>query len=125
MKSAKRGSAISAVEMTQVSNRGLWLYLPQTKREYYLSFDDFPWFKDATVRQLSSIEVERGHILRWGELDVDLDLDRIENPDRYPLIADQPKKMLRVSDYQKEPLSRPVRRRIASGQPARRTSKAT
>lgn len=110
MRSGKPGSAISAVEMTQVSSRGLWLYLPKTKREYYLSFEHFPWFKDATYRQLSSIEVERGHILRWVELDVDLDLDRIENPSQYPLIAEHPKRMLRVSDSNKGQRSRRDRR---------------
>ena len=95
MKSGRPGNAILSAEVAQVSNRGMWLYLPNTQREYYLSFEDFPWFKEATFRQLSAIEVERGHIVRWPELDVDLDLDRIENPQRYPLIAE---KLLRVSD---------------------------
>jgi hypothetical protein len=47
----------------------------------------FPWFKDATIRQLTAVKVERGHVLRWPELDVDLDVRRIEDPARYPLVS--------------------------------------
>ena len=110
MKSAKRGKAILSAEVAQVSNRGMWLYLANTQREYYLSFEDFPWFKEATFRQLSTVEVERGHIVRWPELDVDLDLDRIENPKRYPLVAVQPENLLRVSDSKRGPSRRSARR---------------
>jgi len=98
MRSRKPGSATSDVEVMQVSNRGLWLYLTSTKREYYLSFEHFPWFRNATVQQLSSVAVERGHILHWAELDVDLDLERIEHPQHYPLVAKHEQKLLRVSD---------------------------
>jgi hypothetical protein len=82
----------------QVSERGFWLYLLADQREYYLSFEHFPWFADATVRQLSLVEIEHGHILRWPELDVDLDLARIEHPEHYPLIAARRTKPLRVSE---------------------------
>ena len=87
MTSKKHGGATSPVEVFQVSALGFWLYLSATGKEYFLPFREFPWFQEASYRQLSSIAVERGHILRWPELDVDLDLQRIEHPERFPLIA--------------------------------------
>jgi hypothetical protein len=91
MKSAKRGKLTSGAEVVHVSSRGFWLFLEQTERELYLPFSAFPWFADATIRELSSVEVERGHVVRWPELDVDLDVSRIEHPERFPLVSRAPR----------------------------------
>lgn len=34
----------SYVEVTNISNHGIWLYIKGT--EYFLPFEDFPWFKE-------------------------------------------------------------------------------
>jgi hypothetical protein len=73
--------------VTHVSARGFWVLLSRPARELFLSFTAFPWFREATIRELSNVEVERGHILRWPDLDVDLDVARIEHPERYPLVS--------------------------------------
>lgn len=57
------------------------------EKEYFLDFDHFPWFRRASVEQLFRVELLHAEHLYWPELDVDLDLDRIENPDNYPLVA--------------------------------------
>jgi hypothetical protein len=87
MRSEKRGSGTSLVEVLQVSNQGFWLFVLATRKEYYLPFRQFPWFRDASYRQLSDVVMERGHIFSWPDLDVDLDVERIEDPERFPLIA--------------------------------------
>jgi hypothetical protein len=87
MRSTKPGTAISSAEVVHASAHGFWLHLRPHAREVFLAFRTFPWFADATIRELSTIEVERGRLLRWPALDVDLDLERIEHPERYPLVA--------------------------------------
>jgi Protein of unknown function (DUF2442) len=77
------GTATSETEITNISKHGFWLLLDG--RELFLAFEDFPWFKHATVQQI--VDVQRpaeGH-LHWPELDVDLSVDSIEHPERYPL----------------------------------------
>jgi hypothetical protein len=56
-------------------------------KEYFLPFDAFPWFRDATVAQISSIERLSESHLHWPELDVDLTLESIEHPERFPLVS--------------------------------------
>jgi hypothetical protein len=56
------------------------------ERQYFLPFPDFPWFRSATVDQILKVELQNGDHLRWPELDVDLCLDSIENPESYPLV---------------------------------------
>jgi uncharacterized protein DUF2442 len=85
MKSAPRGGRISRVEVTNVSTHGFWLLVDD--REMFLPFDLFPWFRDASIGSL--VNVERPHLqhLRWPELDVDLAIESIEHPERYPLVS--------------------------------------
>ena len=46
-----------------------------------------PWFRRAALEQVFRVELLHGEHLYWPDLDVDLDLDRIEHPERYPLVA--------------------------------------
>jgi hypothetical protein len=85
MRSAPRGKSISDVEVTNISIHGIWLLLQG--REVFLPFERFPWFRDATIGELHNVTLSHPHHLRWPRLDIDLELDSIENPERYPLIS--------------------------------------
>ncbi len=85
MKSGKRGKSTSAVEVTHVSEHGFWLLLPAG--EALLPFDTFPWFRDATIAQLQNVQLVHSDHLRWPDLDIDLAVDSVLHPDRYPLLS--------------------------------------
>jgi len=78
----------SAVEVTNVSPHGLWVLLDE--REIFLSFDDFPWFLDASIRDITRVERPSPGHLHWPALDVDLAVQSLEHPDRYPLVSRLP-----------------------------------
>ena len=78
-----RGTATSGVEVTNISRHGFWVLVD--KRELFLPFDDFPWFRGATVEAILEIERPQPDHLHWPKLDVDLTIDAIEHPERYPL----------------------------------------
>jgi len=84
MTSKTRGQNISEVEVSHVDRHGLWLCVED--KEYFLPYKDYPWFKDAKVREIMNVQLRRGHHLYWPELDVDLEVDALENPESYPLI---------------------------------------
>jgi hypothetical protein len=84
MKSPRRGRNISEAEVQGVSARGFWLYA--RGREYFLSFQNHPWFKDAKVADICNVELHRRDHLHWPALDVDLELDALQRPENYPLI---------------------------------------
>jgi len=85
MKSVPRGKRISKVEVTNVSGHGFWLLL--RNREYFLPFDTFPWFREAAIAKLLNVELaSRGH-LYWPGLDVDLAVESLEHPERFPLVS--------------------------------------
>lgn len=55
------------------------------RKEHYLSYADFPWFMDATVKNIAHVERESEDHLHGPELDVDLTIDMIDHPEAYPL----------------------------------------
>ena len=82
MNSQTLGANTSVVEVTHIDSRGLWLYVDGT--EHYMPFEEFPWFADATVRQISEVRREGSQHFHWPALDVDLTLDMIDHPEKYP-----------------------------------------
>lgn len=84
MKSQRLGRSISEVEVLNISPRGVWLYAKG--KEHFLSYEDFPWFKKATISQIHDVELCHNHYLRWRSLDIELELESLQNLDHYPLI---------------------------------------
>ena len=85
MKSAKLGRRTSPVEVTNVSKHGFWLLLRD--REVFLPFAQFPWFRDAPIRKLLNVELPQPHHLYWPDLDIDLAVESIDHPERFPLVS--------------------------------------
>lgn len=86
MKSAARGRHTSVdVEVTNISAHGIWLLLGD--RELFLAFKNFPWFKAAAIGQVLNVERPSPNHLYWPELDVDLAVESIEHPEKYPLVS--------------------------------------
>ena len=79
------GTATSEAEVTNISQHGFWLLLDG--RELFVPFAEFPWFRQAPVEAIVKLERPTPRHLYWPDLDVDLSVDSIEHPERYPLKA--------------------------------------
>jgi hypothetical protein len=84
LKSGKRTSKKGDVSVEGITPRGVWLNV--LGREYFLDYDQFPWFRNATIHQVQDVRLIRKSYLRWPSLDVDLELDCVEHPANYPLV---------------------------------------
>jgi hypothetical protein len=73
------------VEVTNISRAGFWLLMDD--RELFVPFEQFPWFKDASIAEILDVERPSSRHLHWPELDVDLDVESIEHPERFPLVS--------------------------------------
>ena len=81
---------MSRVEVTDVSNDGLRLSIGTKKR--FVSFDKFPWFRNASIAQITHVTLPSPQHLYWPDLDVDLSVESIDHPGRYPLMSRVPAK---------------------------------
>lgn len=73
------------VEVTNISQHGFWLLLRD--EELFLPFSEFPWFRDVTVGKIVRVELPSKDHLYWPELDVDLSVESIRHPERFPLVS--------------------------------------
>ncbi len=80
-----RGIRTSEIEVTHVSSHGVWLLADG--QELFLSYDDFPWFIDAPIGKIINVERPSPGHFRWPELDIDIDIESIEHPEKFPLKA--------------------------------------
>jgi hypothetical protein len=85
MTSAALGANISQVEVTNISQHGFWILL--NDEELFLSFSEFPWFRDVAVGKILHIELPSPNHLYWPELDVDLAVESIRHPEHFPLVS--------------------------------------
>jgi hypothetical protein len=82
MKLSKPGKNI-LVSVENITPFGLWLFTKE--KEYFLSYKDYPYFKDQTLRAIQNVQLLHGYHLYWPDLDVDLEIDNLDNPEKYPL----------------------------------------
>ena len=82
MKSSKHGASI-LVSVENITPFGIWLFVKG--REYFLSYKDYPYFRDQALKSIQAVQLLHGYHLYWPELDVDLEIDNLENPEKYPL----------------------------------------
>ena len=54
--------------------------------DYFLSYNRIPWMKDATVKSILNVQMSRREAIEWPDLDVDLEVESLKHPERYPLI---------------------------------------
>jgi hypothetical protein len=84
----ERQTRINAVEVTNISQHGFCLLL--SDREVFLSYDKFPWFRDAPIGKVLHVELPSVQHLYWPELDVDLEVESVLHQERYPLVSRVP-----------------------------------
>jgi hypothetical protein len=77
------GSITSAAEVTHISKNGFWILLGD--EELLVPFEHFPWFKKATVEQISDVNWPTPDHLHWPSLDIDLSVQSIRQPQDFPL----------------------------------------
>ena len=85
MKSEMPGMLIFDVEVTNISKHGFWIFLGD--EELFLPFRDFPWFEAAPVWAILHLEMPGAEHLYWPDLDIDLTVEAVRHPEKYPLVS--------------------------------------
>ena len=73
------------IRVTDVSRHGFRISIGE--REVCAWFRDFPWFEGLSIKEIATVELVSPSHLHWPELDVDLAVDSLEYPERYPLVS--------------------------------------
>lgn len=79
------GPVTLAAEVTNISAHCFWLLLGD--EELAVPYSEFPWFKKATIEQLCEVQRPSESHLYWPLLDVDLSVESIRHPEKFPLLS--------------------------------------
>ena len=71
-------------EVTNISPFGIWILV--NGEEFFMSYKEYPVFENAPIKAVAILEVDSIGNLHWPELDVDIEIDSLRNPESYPLI---------------------------------------
>lgn len=80
----KHGINTLVSEVTSVGPHGFWLLIGA--EEYFVPFNDYPQFKQATIEQILRMKYIGLDQLHWPDLDVDIELNALRHPENYPLV---------------------------------------
>jgi len=83
MSSLVHGNSTLVIEVTHISSHGVWLLYDD--KELFMPYDEFPWFKDQPVKSIINVEEQSSGHFYWPDIDVDLSMESIEHPERFPL----------------------------------------
>jgi hypothetical protein len=54
--------------------------------EHTIPFTRVPWFRTAKVEDVFEVRMNGFDEIRWDKLDIDLDINSLKYPEKYPLI---------------------------------------
>ena len=72
-------------EVTNISAHGFWVLIGG--EELPVPYSAFPWFKKATVEQITTLKHPSPDHLYWPLLDVDLSVQSLRDPSAFPLLS--------------------------------------
>ncbi len=55
-------------------------------QDYFLSYNRVPWMRDATINEVLDVRMSGKNAIEWPKLEVDLEIDSLKHPERYPLL---------------------------------------
>ena len=55
-------------------------------QDYFLSYNRVPWMREASINEVLDVRMSGRNAIEWPSLDVDLEIDSLRHPERYPLL---------------------------------------
>ncbi|OFX19057.1 MAG: hypothetical protein A2033_06720 [Bacteroidetes bacterium GWA2_31_9] len=85
MKSSKIGSStLTNNTVTSITNLGFYILIEG--KEYFVPFEKYPEFKKANVYEIYNFEIISPTQICWKLLDCDIEIESLENPEKYVLV---------------------------------------
>ncbi len=67
-----------------INSQGLLLSV--CGHDYFLSYNRVPWMREASIKEVLDVRMSGRNAIEWPLLNVDLEIDSLRHPERYPLL---------------------------------------
>ena len=80
----KSNSQDTSVSVLMINDKGIMLSVKGN--DYFISYNRMPWIKNASIMDALNVQMSGRNAIEWPTLNVDLEIDSLKHPERYPLI---------------------------------------
>ena len=74
----------SSVSVLMINDKGIMLSVKGN--DYFISYNRMPWIKNASIMDALNVQMSGRNAIEWPTLNIDLEIDSLKHPKRYPLI---------------------------------------
>ena len=74
----------TSVAVLMINSQGMMLSVQG--QDYFVSYNRVPWLRDARVGSVLNVQMCGRYAIEGPELDIDLEIDSLRHPERYPLV---------------------------------------
>ena len=67
-----------------INDRGIMISVQG--QDYFLSYNRVQWMRDATINEVLDVRMSGNNAIEWPKLQVDLEVESLRHPERYPLL---------------------------------------
>lgn len=73
-----------SVSVLMINGQGIMISVGG--QDYFLSYNRIPWMRDASINDVLNVQMCGNEAIEWPALNVDLEIDSLRHPERYPLL---------------------------------------
>ena len=81
---SRNNSKSTSVSVLMINAQGIMLSV--LGNDYFISYNRIPRMQDAPIRSVLNVQMSGPTAIEWPDLDVDLEIDSLRHPERYPLV---------------------------------------
>ena len=81
---SKQNIKRTSVSIQSIMRNGILISV--NGNDYFLSYNRVPWFREAKLSDIFNVSMMGDDAIRWESLDVDLEIESLIHPERFPLV---------------------------------------
>jgi len=81
---SKNNTNGTSVSVLMINAQGIMISVGG--QDFFLSYNRIPWMREASIKDVLDVQMCGSEAIEWPNLDVDLEIDSLRHPERYPLL---------------------------------------
>ena len=82
---SKNNTNGTSVSVLMINSQGIMISVGG--QDFFLSYNRIPWMREASIKDVLDVQMCGNEAIEWPSLDVDLEIDSLRHPERYPLLV--------------------------------------
>ena len=81
---SENNTSNTSVSVLMINGQGIMITVGGL--DYFLSYNRIPWMREASIKDVLNVQMCGDEAIEWPALDVDLEIESLRHPERYPLL---------------------------------------